>query len=122
MNARDYFERTDTITIVTGTKDGREIGTPVWGVVVDGVPYIRSAYGETSAWYRRVRRTGRASFGSGPRWTAGVELVDDEATRGAVDDAYRRKYRSQSEALRMVVEPPARDYTLRVVLDEAGTG
>jgi hypothetical protein len=34
--------------------DGHEVVTPIWAVVVDGVPYIRSGYGTQPSWYRRV--------------------------------------------------------------------
>ena len=117
MGAQDYFARTQTITIATTTKDGREITTPIWGVLVDGIPYIRSGYGDTAAWYRRLRRTGRAAFaGRGVRYEARLEIVTDEATKKAVDNEYKAKYRGQGIALRQAVTSPARDYTLKVVL------
>jgi hypothetical protein len=47
-----------------------------------------------------------------------VEPVTADETRKRVDDAYRAKYRGQGAALRQVVSSPARDYTLRVVLEE----
>ena len=112
----DLVDRTSTITIATKTRDGREISTPVWGVVVDGAAYIRSGYGETSHWYRRLRRTGEIAFLTrGARFGARTELVTDEAERTRVDDAYRAKYRGHGIALTQSVESPARDYTLRVL-------
>jgi hypothetical protein len=118
MSITDYFAQKPIVTIVTTTRDGREIATPIWGVLVDGVPYVRNGYGETSAWYKRLRRNGRAAFLDGPtRQPVHTELVDDEATKHAVDDAYRAKYRGQGIALRQVVAAPARDYTLRVTLE-----
>jgi len=116
---RDLVERTSTITIATRTHDGREISTPVWGVVVDGTAYIRSGYGETSQWYRRLRRTGEIAFLTrGARFEAQTELVTDEAERARVDDAYRAKYHGHGIALTQSVESPARDYTLRVVPED----
>jgi hypothetical protein len=115
----DYIDCTSTLTIATRARDGREITTPIWGVVVDGVPYVRSGYGETSGWYRRLRRTGRAAFvGRGVRFEARVELVQDEAERVAVDHAYRAKYRGHGIALTQSVESAARDFTLRLVRDD----
>jgi hypothetical protein len=117
MAAADYFARQDIIHIVTTTRDGRELSTPIWGVLVDGVPYVRSGYGDTAAWYRRLRRTWRGAFTDGrKRYPARIEPVSDEATLRRVDDAYRAKYRGQGVALRQSLESPARDYTLRVEL------
>jgi len=53
-----------------------------------------------------------------PRYRVRVEPVTADDTRKRVDDAYRAKYRGQGAALRQVVSSPARDYTLRVVLEE----
>ena len=44
MNATDYVSKTDTIHIATSKQDGTEVVTPIWGVAVDGVPYIRCGY------------------------------------------------------------------------------
>src|SRR5260370_40931422 len=48
MTAIDYFTRTDTVHIATELRDGGEVVTPIWAVVVDGVPYIRNGYGGLS--------------------------------------------------------------------------
>lgn len=119
MNAHDYFAHTPTITIATATEDGRHITTPIWGILLDGVPYIRNGYGETSNWYRRLRRTGRAAFlDHDRRYQARAELVTDEETKRRVDEAYKAKYRGQGIALRQAVSRPARNYTLKVTLDD----
>jgi hypothetical protein len=118
MTITDYFAHTPTITIETVTGDGRPVTTPIWGVVADGGCYIRSGYGDTAWWYRRLRRTWRAAvIGHGQRYRVRVEPVTDDDTGKWVDDAYRAKYRGQGAALRQVVSSPARDYTLRVVLE-----
>jgi hypothetical protein len=117
MSATDYFARIGTIRIATERRDGGEAVTPIWGVVVDGVPYIRSGYGERSKWYQRVQHTGRAAFIDGPRrYAARIENVGDEHTRHQVDDAYRAKYRGQGAALDQVVSRQVRAYTMRVIL------
>jgi hypothetical protein len=119
MTIIDYFANTPTITIETVTGDGRPVTTPIWGVVADGACYIRSGYGDTAWWYRRLRRTWRAAvIGHGQRYRVRVEPVTDDDTRKWVDDAYRVKYRGQGVALRQAVSSPARDYTLRVVPEE----
>jgi len=115
MAAIDYFTRTDTVRIATGLRDGGEVVTPIWAVVVDGAPYIRSAYGSEAKWYRCVQRTGKATFVDGPdRYPVKIESVDDEETNAEVDEAYRTKYAGQGEALRRMVVPPARACTMRI--------
>ncbi|MYS19032.1 hypothetical protein GA0115240_103210 [Streptomyces sp. DvalAA-14] len=115
MTPVDYIARTDTIQIATDLRDGGEVVTPIWGVIVDGVPYIRSAYGKDSKWYKRVQRTGHAAFVDGAsRYSASIENVPDEQVTRRVDAAYEAKYAAQGDALREVVADPVREYTMRV--------
>ena len=117
MGAIDYLSNTDTVHIATELRDGGEIVTPIWAVVVDGVPYIRSGYGPQSKWYLRVQRTGRAAFIDGPhRYPVTIENLNDEAINGNVDAAYRTKYADQGNALRQVVSAPVRARTMRIAL------
>ncbi|WP_372495567.1 hypothetical protein [Saccharopolyspora soli] len=56
---------------------------------------MRNGYGENSAWYRRIRRTGTATFlDHSARYQARIEPVIDEPTKKRVDDAYKTKHRS----------------------------
>jgi hypothetical protein len=115
MNAIDYFTRTDTVHIATELRDGREVVTPIWAVVVDGVPYIRSAYGSRSKWYHRVQRTGRAAFIDGSdRYPVTVENLNDETINRKVDEAYRAKYAAEGSSLLDVVSREVREYTMRI--------
>jgi hypothetical protein len=59
MDAEDYFWRTPVITIATSNSDGREVAGPLWGVAIDGTPYIRSAGRDASKWYARAARPTR---------------------------------------------------------------
>lgn len=56
-----HLDETATVTVVTTRKDGTLVATPIWAVVVDGTPYVRAAYGERTAWFRRAV-TGRPAF------------------------------------------------------------
>jgi len=115
MAAIDYLASTDTVHIATELQDGSEVVTPIWSVVVDGVPYIRSGYGDTSKWYRRVQRTARAAFVDGTRrYPVTVDNLDDDAINDKVDEAYRAKYAGQGAALNQMVKPQARAYTMRI--------
>jgi hypothetical protein len=110
-----HLDRTDTVHIATRRRDGGEVVTPIWAVVADGVPYIRSGYGPDSLWYRRALRTGSVAFADGDaRYPATLQRVEDEATLAAVDRAYEAKYASYAAPLRQMVSPEARPDTLRV--------
>jgi hypothetical protein len=115
VSAIDYFDRTGILHVATPLKNGGEVVTPIWGVVVDGVPYIRSAYGPKSKWYRRAQRARHAVFVDGPeRYPATIENLDDESMIRRVDDAYRAKYAAQEAPVRQVTSPRVRPYTMRV--------
>jgi hypothetical protein len=120
MDAVQYVAETDTVRIATETRDGREVVTPIWGVVVDGVPYIRNGFGEASKWYRRLSRTGRFALADGSaRHPATAALVGDPAELDRVDSAYAAKYRGQEPGVSDVNAPTVRAYTLRITpLDE----
>ncbi|WP_157988004.1 DUF2255 family protein [Jiangella endophytica] len=113
--ALDHLNRTGTVRLATRTEDGREIVTKIWAVVVDGEAYIRNGYGDSSRWYARIRRTGRAAFVDGTtRYDVAAEPVTDEATNVLIDDAYSRKYAGSGSALRMMITGDVRTSTLRV--------
>ncbi|WP_329139749.1 DUF2255 family protein [Streptomyces sp. NBC_01476] len=115
MTAIDYFANTDTVHIATTRQNGGEVVTPIWSVVVDGVPYVRSGYGPDSKWYRRVQRAGRAAFVDGSeRYPVTVENLDDEETNAKVDDAYKTKYAAQASSLKDIVSSQARAHTMQV--------
>lgn len=112
--ALDYLTRTGTVHLATRTEDGREIVTKIWAVVVDEQAYIRNGYGDSSKWYPRIRVAGRAAFIDGRnRYDVTADLVDDEATNVAVDDAFTSKY-GHSGSLRMMITGDVRTSTLRV--------
>jgi hypothetical protein len=119
MTAINYLTRTDTVRLATELRDGGEVVTKIWAVVVDGVPYIRNGYGDRTKWYRRAQRTGRAAFIDGPhRYPVTLEHLDDEAINAKVDQAYRSKYANYGMALRQMVSPQVRTDTLRITLLE----
>ncbi len=125
----DHIGTTETVTIVTTRPNGEEVATPIWAVAVDGVPYVRSAYGEKAAWNRRARsgrpvaftladgrnaeRDARAALG-GPRLAVGVvQIAADAPEQNGVDAAFRAKY-GHTPYVGSVVSDDARALTLRV--------
>jgi hypothetical protein len=85
--------RRHEIALRTRSGNGSWSSRRIWIVVVGGAPYIRSAFGTRSAWYRRVRAGGHAYIEAGDETLrVGLEPVDDEALNGRVSAAYRAKY------------------------------
>jgi hypothetical protein len=112
----EFLRATNTVHIVTTTRDGRTISTPIWAVDVDGVGYVRSAYGPDSKWYRRARTNPGAGFET-PVGVRAVELEPIDAAdplEGRVDDALREKYASEPASVAEMLTPLAHGTTLRV--------
>ena len=124
-----HLDRTDTVTIITTRPTGEEVATPIWAAVVDGVPYVRPAYGPRTAWYLRARsgrpvaftfadgrnaeRDARAALGD-PRLAVGVVAIRaDSAELEALDAAFREKYGDSPYGGSIVAATP-RSLTLQV--------
>jgi hypothetical protein len=86
--------------------------------VVAGEPYIRSAFGMRSAWYRRVRADGHADIEVGDgTLQVRLEPVDDEVLNGRISDAYRAKYSpSWPGPTETLIGKEARATTMRLTL------
>lgn len=113
----EFLRITNTVHIVTTTRDGRTISTPIWAVDVEGVGYVRSAYGPDSKWYRRATTNPGAGFET-PAGVRAVELQPIDAAdplEGRVDDALRAKYASEPASVAEMLTPLAHGTTLRVV-------
>jgi len=109
-----HVASTDVIELATTKRDGDEVVTPIWGVVVDGAAYIRSAYGGGSTWYRRAQRTHQAALVDGAaRYPVAIEDVTDDATNTDVDDAYSQKY-ADSSSLPDLLTSRAQQFTMRL--------
>ncbi|USQ81078.1 DUF2255 family protein [Ornithinimicrobium faecis] len=106
--AVDLFDEADVVAIVTTRANGSPIATPIWSVVVDGVPYLRSAFGPDSWWYRHVLagRPAALAMGDGhlaeqdraaaldlPREPVSTTYVPgDDPVQAAIDAELTRKY------------------------------
>jgi hypothetical protein len=113
----EFLRVTDTVHIVTTTRDGRTIVTPIWAVDVDGVIFIRSEYGHDSKWFRRATRNPGVGFET-PAGRRAVELeaIDEtEPLEAAVDEALRSKYGHRKSSLAAMLTPLAHGTTQRVV-------
>lgn len=125
------LDETNVVAVVTTKGDGQPIATPIWSMVVDGVPYVRSVNGAGAWWYRHVQ-AGRPIFfalGDGsvaerdraaalelPRERVATEYVPvDDAVQAKIDDELRRKYVSSPPSVEAMLGDDARACTLRVV-------
>jgi hypothetical protein len=125
----EHLGTTDTVTIITTRPGGEEVATPIWSTAVDGVPYVRAAYGPRTSWYLRARTGRPVAFTladgrnaekdalaalSDPRFAVRVTDVEpDAAEQDAVDAAFRAKY-AHSPYAGSIVAPAVRALTLRV--------
>ena len=106
----------DEIEMRTERSDGVATSRPIWIVVVDGTPYVRSYLGERSAWFRQARARGRAEIGVDGEDVA-VALASatggdlDERISAAYQDKYGRRSPGPTEAM---VTPQVVATTLRL--------
>ncbi|TXN32393.1 DUF2255 family protein [Lacisediminihabitans profunda] len=129
-----HLGATTIVGIVTERADGTAAVAPIWAVVVDGQPYVRSYLGPTALWYRRVL-AGRPVFfttGDGevaerdtaaallqPRVAVRTEYVDPgDPIQAAIDGAFLAKYREFPEADEMT-QPAMVACTRRILPAEA---
>ena len=104
----------DEIEMRTPRGDGSVSSRPIWVVVVDHVPYVRSYAGERGAWYRRARADGQAELGVEGE-TLAVRVVPDREVDEQVSAAYHSKYgRRAPGPTEAMVTPPVVATTLRL--------
>ncbi|SFS10585.1 hypothetical protein SAMN04487783_1431 [Agrococcus baldri] len=125
------LDETQVVAVVTTRADGRPTATPIWSMVVDGVPYVRSVNGRDAWWYRHVRAGRPVAFALAdgsiaerdrdaalglPRESVATEYVPvDDEIQQRIDDELRRKYSYSPESVDAMLSEAARSCTLRVV-------
>jgi deazaflavin-dependent oxidoreductase (nitroreductase family) len=98
----------------TGRRSGLRRRTTTWVVVDDGVPYVRSEFGDAGQWYRNARAEPRLGIIlDGRRLEATATLVTDPAQWRRVSDGFRTKY-GRSSAVAEMVDPAVEPMTLAV--------
>ncbi len=127
----DLLDRTAIVAVVTTRASGAPVATPIWSMVVDGVPYVRSAYGGGSWWYRHVRAGRPVAFAMGDGAVAerdreaalalprepvrALHVPAEDPVQDRIDEELERKYagdlRSSIDAMR---SDEARACTLRI--------
>ncbi|WP_394771127.1 DUF2255 family protein [Lacisediminihabitans sp.] len=125
-----HLAATTVVAIVTQRADGTDAVAPIWVVVVDGQPYVRSYLGPTALWYRRVLSGRPVAFTTGdgevaerdtaaallqPRVAVRTEYVNPgDPIQAAIDGAFLAKYRAFPEADEMA-KPAVVACTLRIL-------
>ncbi|MGB4135103.1 MAG: DUF2255 family protein [Microbacterium sp.] len=108
------LDETPVVAIVTRRQSGDPTATPIWSMVVDGAPYVRSAYGESGWWCRHVRagrpvafvaadgavaESDRAAALELPRVDVTLTPVPaDDAVQQAISAEIERKYAGSSRS------------------------
>ncbi|WP_322410388.1 DUF2255 family protein [Microbacterium invictum] len=127
----NHLDSTRVVAIITRRQDGSPTATPIWAVVIDGIPYVRSAYGEKAWWYRHVTAGREVAFAMGdgavaerdkeaalelPRERVALEPVfTDDPINDRIDEALWAKYADEPSSVEETITPRARACTFRVV-------
>lgn len=124
------LDQTEVIALVTTRSDGTLAAVPVWSMVLDGVPYLRSVRGGKAWWYRHVvagrpvavavgdgaiAETDRAAALALPREPLSlVPIPADDPINDAIDAEIRRKYAADPASVDAMLRDLARAHTFRV--------
>ena len=58
----ESFDKTNTVEIETKSAKGTKHSVPIWIVVADGVPYVRSVRGPQGRWYKELLARGEGAI------------------------------------------------------------
>jgi hypothetical protein len=114
----DVIERLDAAKVVeieTRSPKGTKHSVPIWIVVVDGVPYIRSVRGPRGRWYRELLARGQgAVVAGGKRVPVNATHDGSPSTIEGVSEALRKKYRGSGQSLASMLRADVLDTTVRL--------
>lgn len=124
------LDQTEVIALVTTRSDGTPAAVPIWSMVLEGVPYLRSVRGSNAWWYRHVvagrsvavavgdgaiAETDRAAALALPREPLSlVPIPADDPINDAIDAEIRRKYAADPASVDAMLRDLARAHTFRV--------
>lgn len=112
------FDETKIVEIETVSPKGTKHSVPIWIVIVDGVPYVRSVRGPKGRWYRELLARGEGAIVAGGKRTA-VKSKKDR-TKAAIDgtsEALRRKYKTSGASLQSMLRAEVLNTTVRLEPD-----
>jgi hypothetical protein len=109
------FDETNIVDIETRSAKGTKHSVPIWIVVVDGVPYVRSVRGTRGRWYRELLAQGDGAIVAGGKRTT-VKAKHDRS-KTAIDgtsEALKRKYKTSGASLKSMLRADVLDTTVRL--------
>jgi len=115
----ERLDTTKTVDIETRSAKGTKHSVPIWIVVVDGVPYVRSVRGPAGRWYRELLARGEGAVLADGKRTR-VRATHDSAAEAieAVSAGLRKKYARSGQSLRSMLRDEVVETTVR--LDPVG--
>jgi hypothetical protein len=124
------LDQTRVVAVITRRSDGTRMATPIWSMVVEGVPYLRSAFGPASWWYRHAISGRDVEFALGdgavaekdrdaalalPSERVALEPVPaDDPVQHAIDRVLEAKYADEPDDIVPMKTAAALGCTLRV--------
>jgi hypothetical protein len=103
------------VDIETRSSKGTKHSVPIWIVVVDGVPYVRSVRGPQGRWYRELLAHSEGAIVVGGKHVP-VRATQDTTAKAieAVSGALRRKYPRSGQSLASMLRDDVLDTTVRL--------
>ena len=114
-NVVERFDKEKTVEIETQSPAGTKHSVPIWILVGDGVPYVRSVRGPAGRWYRELLASGDgAVVVAGKR--VPVRATKDSSAKSieAVSAALRKKYARSGQSLQSMLLANVLDTTVRL--------
>lgn len=112
------FDDTKIVEIETVSPKGTKHSVPIWIVVVDGVPYVRSVRGPKGRWYRELLARGEGAIvADGKRTAVKAKRDTSKAAIEGTSEALRRKYRTSGASLAAMLLENVLDTTMRLEPD-----
>jgi hypothetical protein len=114
----DVIERLDkekVVDIETRSAKGTSHSVPIWILVVDGIPYVRSVRGPKGRWYRELLARGEGAVVAGGKRVP-VKATHDSSPKAieSVSEALRRKYPGSGQSLQSMLRADVLDTTVRL--------
>jgi len=109
------LDETNIVEIETRSAKGTKHLIPIWIMVVDGVPYVRSVRGPSGRWYRELLAHGDGAVVVGGKRVP-VRATKDSSAKAieAVTAALRKKYARSGQSLQSMLRTNVLDTTVRL--------
>jgi hypothetical protein len=111
----ERFDAAKVVDIETQSPKGTKHSVPIWIMVVDGVPYVRSVRGPQGRWYRELLARGEGAVVAGGKRVP-VRATHDSSLAAieAVSGALRKKYARSGQSLASMLRANVLDTTVRL--------